>query len=88
MLTARWTTHLTAVYLAWALAASAGIGVRPIILSGSIRAVCYLRQHAHELSLRRADHTKAIAFAVNASYNNQGCGHRKLLPLLGLTLIV
>ena len=88
MLTARWTAHLTAVYLAWAFAASAGIGVRPIILTGSIRAVCHLRPHAHELSLPCADHTNAIAFAVNASYNNQGGGHRKLLPLLGLTLIV
>ena len=88
MLTARWTANLTAVYLAWAFAASAGIGVRQTILTGSIRAVCYLRPHAHELSLRRADHTKAIAFAVNASYNNQGGGHRKLLPLLGLALIV
>ena len=88
MLTARWTAHLTAVYLPWAFAASSGIGVRPIPLTGSIRAVCHLRLHAHELSLPCADHTNAIAFAVNASYNNQGGGHRKLLPLLGLTLIV
>ena len=80
--------HLTAVYLAWAFAASAGIGVRPIILTGSIRAVCHLRPHAHELSLPCADHTNAIAFAVNAPYNNQGGGHHKLLPLLGLTVIV
>ena len=72
MLTARWTAHLTAVYLARAFAASSGIGVRPILLTGSIRAVCHLRLHAHELSLACADDTNAILFAVNASYNNQG----------------
>ena len=88
MLTGRWTAHLTAVHVACALAASPGIGVQPIIRTASIRAVCYLRPLAHELSLRCADHTNAIAFAVNASYDNLGGGHRKLLPLLGLTLIV
>ena len=90
MLTERWTAHLTAVHVACALAASPGIGARPIIRIASIRAACYLRPlaHAYELSWPRAHHANAIASAVNTSYDNHGGGHRKLLPLLGLTLIV
>ena len=62
--------------------------MRLIIRTASIRAACYLRPLARELSWPRAHHANAIAFAVNASYANHGGGYRKFLPLLGLTLIV
>ena len=88
VLTERWTAHPTAIHVAWALAASTGIGARPIIRTASIRAACHLRLLARELSWPCAYHTNAIVFAVNASYDNHRGGHGKLLPLLGLTLIV
>ena len=50
ILTERWTAHRTAIHVVWALAASPGIGARPIIRTASIRAACYLRPLAHELS--------------------------------------
>ena len=88
MLTEQWTAHPTVIHVAWALAASPGISARPIIRTASIRAACYLRPLAHELSRPHAHHANAIAFAVHASYDNHGGGPRKLLPLLGLTLTV